>query len=190
MDTWSIRTTKPIQSQLKPIQSQLKPIKCQNKANSNPNKPNFKGKKLLPKGHHRLYTKYYRISTRRRRVPIIHVDRRIYVNIFLLDFFISSRYLSFSKFCTKNRRLVVHSTWHSIIVRDSSCDSWFFGGLCVLDGKKLNAENELENIAGNCRIACQGQDDQQISRLSLYRKGLHGSRTRSATEGSQCRYRE
>jgi hypothetical protein len=59
MDTWSIRKTKPIQSQLKPIkanskpiQSQLKPILCQNKANSNPtcrsvasgeagNKPNF-----------------------------------------------------------------------------------------------------------------------------------------------------
>ncbi len=39
LDTWSIRTTKPIQSQLKPIQSQLKPILCQNKANSNPNKP-------------------------------------------------------------------------------------------------------------------------------------------------------
>jgi hypothetical protein len=55
MDTWSIRKTKPIQSQSKPIQSQLKPIKAnqsQNKANSNPtcrgvasgeagNKPNF-----------------------------------------------------------------------------------------------------------------------------------------------------
>ncbi|MDH4239857.1 MAG: hypothetical protein OEW48_09860, partial [Phycisphaerae bacterium] len=41
MDTWSIRKTKPIQSQLKPIQSQLKPILCQNKANSNPNEPNF-----------------------------------------------------------------------------------------------------------------------------------------------------
>jgi hypothetical protein len=40
MDTWSIRTTKPIKankSQLKPIQSQSKPIK----ANSNPNKPNL-----------------------------------------------------------------------------------------------------------------------------------------------------
>ncbi len=56
MDTWSIRKTKPIQSQLKPIQSQLKPILCQNKANSNPtcrgvasgedgNKPNLK---ILP----------------------------------------------------------------------------------------------------------------------------------------------
>jgi hypothetical protein len=40
MDTWSIRKTKPIQSQSKPIQSQskpiqsqLKPIKCQNKPN-------------------------------------------------------------------------------------------------------------------------------------------------------------
>ena len=68
MDTWSIRKTKPIQSQLKPIQSQLKPIQSQlkpikanskpiltqNKANSNPTcrgvasgeagiKPNFKG---------------------------------------------------------------------------------------------------------------------------------------------------
>jgi hypothetical protein len=29
MDTWSIRKTKPIQSQLKPIQSQLKPIQSQ-----------------------------------------------------------------------------------------------------------------------------------------------------------------
>jgi hypothetical protein len=28
MDTWSIRKTKPIQSQLKPIQSQSKPIKA------------------------------------------------------------------------------------------------------------------------------------------------------------------
>ena len=36
MDTWSIRKTKPIQSQSKPIQSQLKPIKCQNKAKTNP----------------------------------------------------------------------------------------------------------------------------------------------------------
>ena len=36
LDTWSIRKTKPIQSQSKPIQSQLKPIKCQNKPNSNP----------------------------------------------------------------------------------------------------------------------------------------------------------
>ncbi len=62
MDTWSIRKTKPIQSQFKPnqsqlkpiqsqlkpkqsqskpIQSQSKPIKCQNKPNSNPNKANF-----------------------------------------------------------------------------------------------------------------------------------------------------
>jgi hypothetical protein len=32
IDTWSIRKTKP-------IQSQLKPILCQNKANSNPNEP-------------------------------------------------------------------------------------------------------------------------------------------------------
>ncbi len=29
MDTWSIRKTKPIQSQLKPIQSQLKPKQTQ-----------------------------------------------------------------------------------------------------------------------------------------------------------------
>jgi hypothetical protein len=28
LDTWSIRKTKPIQSQSKPIQSQLKPIKA------------------------------------------------------------------------------------------------------------------------------------------------------------------
>jgi hypothetical protein len=34
MDTWSIRKTKP-------IQSQLKPIKCQNKPNTNPNKANI-----------------------------------------------------------------------------------------------------------------------------------------------------
>ncbi|MDH4241439.1 MAG: hypothetical protein OEW48_17915, partial [Phycisphaerae bacterium] len=34
MDTWSIRKTKPIQSQLKPIQSQFKP-------NTKPNKANF-----------------------------------------------------------------------------------------------------------------------------------------------------
>ena len=60
MDTWSIRTTKPIQSQLKPIQSQSKPIKCQNKANQSQfkanlscrslwrsrNKPNFKRGKI------------------------------------------------------------------------------------------------------------------------------------------------
>ncbi len=36
MDTWSIRKTKPIQSQSKPIQTQLKPIKSQNKPNSCP----------------------------------------------------------------------------------------------------------------------------------------------------------
>jgi hypothetical protein len=47
MDTWSIRKTKPIQSQFKANQSQLKPIKCQNKPNSNPNKPNFKDKNIL-----------------------------------------------------------------------------------------------------------------------------------------------
>ena len=46
LDTWSIRKTKPIQSQSKPIQSQLKPILCQNKANSNPIKANLsKGQK-------------------------------------------------------------------------------------------------------------------------------------------------
>jgi len=51
LDTWSIRKTKPIQSQFKANQSQfkanqsqLKPIKCQNKPNSNPIKANFKGK--------------------------------------------------------------------------------------------------------------------------------------------------
>jgi hypothetical protein len=93
-------------------------------------------------------------------VPIINVSSRIYVNIFLLDLFISYRYLSFSKFCSKNRRLVGHSTWHLILVRDSSCDTWFFGGLCVLYGKKLNVENELEKISGNCRIARQGKDNQ------------------------------
>ncbi len=41
MDTWSIRKTKPIQSQLKPIQSQSKPIQSQFKpikANSKPKK--------------------------------------------------------------------------------------------------------------------------------------------------------
>ncbi len=31
LDTWSIRKTKPIQSQLKPIQSQFKPIKANSK---------------------------------------------------------------------------------------------------------------------------------------------------------------
>jgi hypothetical protein len=36
MDTWSIRKTKPIQSQLKPIQSQLKPKQTQFKPNSCP----------------------------------------------------------------------------------------------------------------------------------------------------------
>jgi hypothetical protein len=43
MDTWSIRKTKPIQSQLKPIQSQLKPIKANSKpikAKTNPIKAN------------------------------------------------------------------------------------------------------------------------------------------------------
>ncbi len=40
MDTWSIRKTKP-------IQSQLKPIKCKNKANTNPNKANFKDNIML-----------------------------------------------------------------------------------------------------------------------------------------------
>ncbi|MGB2809946.1 MAG: hypothetical protein WBC22_19555, partial [Sedimentisphaerales bacterium] len=40
MDTWSIRKTKPIQSQSKPIQSQLKPIK----ANKMPKQSQFKPK--------------------------------------------------------------------------------------------------------------------------------------------------
>jgi hypothetical protein len=40
MDTWSIRKTKPIQSQLKPIQSQLKPIQSQLKPIQTQFKPN------------------------------------------------------------------------------------------------------------------------------------------------------
>ncbi len=43
LDTWSIRKTKPIQSQLKPIKANSKPIKAnqsQFKAKTNPNKPN------------------------------------------------------------------------------------------------------------------------------------------------------
>jgi hypothetical protein len=39
MDTWSIRKTKPIQSQLKPIQSQLKPIQSQLKPIQSQSKP-------------------------------------------------------------------------------------------------------------------------------------------------------
>ncbi len=57
LDTWSIRKTKPIQSQskpiqsqLKPIQSQLKPILCQNKANFK--SPKSSGFQSLP--HPRL----------------------------------------------------------------------------------------------------------------------------------------
>jgi len=42
LDTWSIRKTKPIQSQLKPIQTQLKPIKCQSKPIQSQFKPNLK----------------------------------------------------------------------------------------------------------------------------------------------------
>ncbi len=41
MDTWSIRKTKPIQSQSKPIQSQFKPIK----ANIMPKQSQFKPKR-------------------------------------------------------------------------------------------------------------------------------------------------
>jgi hypothetical protein len=51
MDTWSIRKTKPIQSQLKPIQSQLKPIKANSKpikANSKPIKANKMPKQTQP----------------------------------------------------------------------------------------------------------------------------------------------
>ncbi len=47
LDTWSIRKTKPIQSQLKPIQSQLKPIKANSKpikANIMPKQSQFKPK--------------------------------------------------------------------------------------------------------------------------------------------------
>jgi hypothetical protein len=44
MDTWSIRKTKPIQSQLKPIQSQSKPIK----ANIMPKQTQFKPKSCPP----------------------------------------------------------------------------------------------------------------------------------------------
>jgi hypothetical protein len=41
LDTWSIRKTKPIQSQSKPIQSQSKPIK----ANKTPKQTQFKPKR-------------------------------------------------------------------------------------------------------------------------------------------------
>ncbi len=41
LDTWSIRKTKPIQSQSKPIQSQLKPIKA-NQSQSKPIQSQFK----------------------------------------------------------------------------------------------------------------------------------------------------
>jgi hypothetical protein len=47
LDTWSIRKTKPIQSQSKPIQSQLKPIQSQLKpikANKMPKQTQFKPK--------------------------------------------------------------------------------------------------------------------------------------------------
>jgi len=158
---------------------------CENEPNSNPKQSQFKPKqtqspnpririparqanvRAIPSGRHSLHFSHFPFSLLilsfpfyLMNVPIIHVNSVIYVNIFLLDIFISCRYLSFSKFYSKNRRLVVHSTWHSILVRDSSCDTCFFGGLCVLYGKKLNAENELEKISGNCRIARQGQDNQ------------------------------
>jgi hypothetical protein len=45
LDTWSIRKTKPIQSQSKPIQSQFKANSKPIKANSKPIKANFRGKK-------------------------------------------------------------------------------------------------------------------------------------------------
>ena len=41
MDTWSIRKTKPIQSQSKPIQSQSKPIKAKTNPIQTQFKPNF-----------------------------------------------------------------------------------------------------------------------------------------------------
>jgi hypothetical protein len=47
MDTWSIKKTKPIQSQLKPIQSQLKPILCQNKPKTNPKQTQFQNVERL-----------------------------------------------------------------------------------------------------------------------------------------------
>ncbi|MHC4087411.1 MAG: hypothetical protein ACYSU3_20600 [Planctomycetota bacterium] len=47
MDTWSIRKTKPIQSQLKPIQSQSNPIK----ANKTPKQTQYKAKQSQYNAH-------------------------------------------------------------------------------------------------------------------------------------------
>ena len=48
LDTWSIRKTKPIQSQLKPIQSQFKANSKPIKANSNPIQSQYKPNSCLP----------------------------------------------------------------------------------------------------------------------------------------------
>jgi hypothetical protein len=56
LDTWSIRKTKPIQSQLKPIQTQLKPIQTQLKPKQSQFKPKLKKAKM---NVNRVLTKEY-----------------------------------------------------------------------------------------------------------------------------------
>jgi len=57
----------------------------------------------------RLNTTNYQLSTidSPKVCPLIQGKSRIYANLFFLDIFISCLYLSFSKFCSQNCRLVV-----------------------------------------------------------------------------------
>jgi hypothetical protein len=66
MDTWSIRKTKPIQTQFKANQTQLKPIKCKNKPKTNPNKAN-----ACPPSVWRIKGKKMQISSGKCRLKII-----------------------------------------------------------------------------------------------------------------------
>ncbi len=91
-DTWWSGKNKPNSN---PIQSQSNPIKANLKQKQTQFKPKTNPIPSPPKL--RPYNVPFSLN-----VPIIHVSSRIYVNIFLLDFFTSYRYLSFSKFCSKN----------------------------------------------------------------------------------------
>jgi hypothetical protein len=65
LDTWSIRKTKPIQSQLKPIQSQSKPIKANKMPKQSQLKPICKKAKMNVTS---IITKAYEKNRLRRKI--------------------------------------------------------------------------------------------------------------------------
>jgi hypothetical protein len=62
MDTWSIRKTKPIQSQLKPIQSQLKPIKANIMPKQSQFKPNLSWRSLWRSRKQTQFQRFIRLD--------------------------------------------------------------------------------------------------------------------------------